>query len=272
MMRRLGLALLVLALAACAGPEEISGVGPRDGDAPPALDGRTFLSRSVTGHDLVIGTTIELSFNDGNLGASAGCNSMGAPYSLDGDTLVTEGQGMTQTEIGCDPPRHSQDEWLSRFLTSEPTIALSGNDLTLAKGTTTIRLLDREVADPDRPLVGTSWRVDTIIEGDAASSVPDEGDVILRFPDETTFEASSQGCTSVRGEMSLGPQTITFDDIAVDDIACPSPWAETLEVIDGVETTYKIEAARLTIDALTIDAPRKGIAAVAVEPPTTSPR
>ena len=43
MMRRLGV-LLLLVLAACAGPEEISGVGPGDGEAPPALDGRTFLS------------------------------------------------------------------------------------------------------------------------------------------------------------------------------------------------------------------------------------
>ena len=60
--------------------------------------------------------------------------------------------------------------------------------------------------------------------------------------------------------MTLGPQTITFGDVIVDDIACPSPWAETLAVIGAGETTYRIEAARLTIEA---DA--KGIAAVAVE-------
>jgi heat shock protein HslJ len=264
------LAVLLL-LASCTGREEISGVGPGDGDAPPALDGRTFLSRSVGGHDLVPGTQIQLSFNDGNLGATAGCNSLGAPYSMDGSTLVIEGQGMTMTEIGCDPPRHDQDEWLSGFLTSSPMIELSANELKLTSGSTTIELIDREVADPDRPLVGTTWRVDTIIDGDAASSVPDGGDVILRFPTDTTFEASSEGCTSVKGEMTLGPRTISFADVAVDDIACPSPWAETLEVIDGVETTYRIEAARLTIDALTIDSERKGIAAVAVEDATTAP-
>jgi heat shock protein HslJ len=263
MMRRLGAALVLLALAACA-PEEISGVGPGDGDGPPALEGRTFLSRSVKGHELVAATRIQLSFNDGNLGATAGCNSLGSPYSLDGDVLVTEGQGMTQTEIGCDPPRHAQDEWLSGFLTSKPTITLSGNELTLTKGSTTIELVDREVADPDRPLVGTRWRVDTIITGDAASSVPDDGDVILRFPTDSTFEASSEGCTSVKGEMTLGPQTITFGDVTVDDIACPSPWAETLDVIGAGETTYKIDAARLTIDAAD-----HGIGAVAVEAAAT---
>ena len=53
---------------------------------------------------------------------------------------------MTQTEIGCDPPRHDQDEWLSGFLTSSPTVTLSGNELTLTKDTTTIELVDREVA------------------------------------------------------------------------------------------------------------------------------
>lgn len=265
MMRRLGVVLL-LALAAC-GPEEISGLGPGDSDAPPALDGRTFLSRSVTGHALVPGTQIQINFKEGNIGATAGCNSLGAPYSLDGDTLVTEGQGMTQTEIGCDPARHKQDEWLGGFLTSRPTVALSGSELTLTKDTTEIVLVDREVADPDRPLVATTWRVDTIIEGDAASSVPDEGNVILRFPDETTFEARSEGCTAVKGEMTLGPQTITFGQVPVDDIACPSPWAETLEVIGAGETTYRIDAARLTIEA-----GDRGIGAVAVEPPTASPR
>jgi heat shock protein HslJ len=257
---RIAVAFLLVLLASCTGPEEISGVGPGDGDAPPALDGRTFLSRSVTGHDLVRGTKIQLSFNDGHVGATAGCNSLGAPYTLEGDTLVTEGQGMTQTEIGCDPPRHDQDEWLSGFLTSKPTLALSGNELTLTKGTTTIEFVDREVADPDRPLVGTTWRVDTIIDGDAASSVPDEGDVTLAFPTDTTFEASSEGCTSVKGEMTLVPQTITFGDVVVDDIACPSPWAETLEVIGAGETTYKIDAARLTIEA-----DGTGVAAVATE-------
>jgi heat shock protein HslJ len=272
MTRRLGVLLILLVLGACAAPEEISGVGPGDGEAPPALDGRTFLSRSVSGHDLLPGTQIQLTFNDGNVGATAGCNSLGAPYSLDGDTLVTEGTGMTQTEIGCDPMRHKQDEWLAVFLTSSPTVTLTANELKLTSGSTTIELLDREVADPDRPLVGTTWRVDTIIDGDAASSVPDDGDVTLRFPTEATFEASSEGCTSVSGEMTLGPQTISFGDVAVDDIACPSPWAETLDVIDGVETTYRIQAARLTIDALTIDAGRKGIAAVAVGEATASPR
>jgi heat shock protein HslJ len=265
---RITAALALLCLVACTGPEEISGVGPPgDGDAPPALDGRTFLSRSVTGHDLVPGTRIQLSFNDGNVGATAGCNSLGAPYRLDGDALVTEGRGMTQTEIGCDPPRHDQDEWLSGFLTSAPTVVLSGNELTLTKGMTTIEFVDREAADPDRPLVGTRWRVDTIIDGEAASSVPDEGDVILRFPTDKMFEASSEGCTSVNGEMTLGPQTISFGNVVVDDIACPSPWAETLEVIGAGETTYRIEATRLTIDA-----DGTGIAAVAVEDATASPR
>jgi heat shock protein HslJ len=252
--------MIVAMASACSAPEEVGGLGPRDGDAPPALDGRTFLSKTVTGRKLVAGTRIQLSFTDGNVGATAGCNSLGAPYSLAGDTLVIQGAGMTQTEIGCDPDRHAQDEWLSEFLTSEPTMTLSGSELTLTRGTTTIGFVDREVADPDRPLVGTSWRVDTIIDREAASSVPDETDVILRFPTDSSFEVSSEGCTSASGEMQVGPGTITFGELAVDDVGCPSPWAETLRVLRAGETTYEIEAARLTIEAGDV-----GIAAVAVE-------
>src|SRR5918992_2557978 len=117
-------------------------------------------------------TRITLNFvADGHrLGAQAGCNQMGGPASFDGDHLVVD--DMATTEMGCDPPRHAQDEWLARFLTSRPEWSRSGSTLTLDNGTARIVLEDRDVADPDRPLRGTRWVVDTIVEGETASSVP----------------------------------------------------------------------------------------------------
>jgi heat shock protein HslJ len=252
------LALLVL-LAAC-GPDEVDtiGAGASPTDRPPSLDARTFISRSVSGHQLVEGTEIRLTFKDGNLGAQAGCNSLGAPYSLDGDRIVTDGTGMSMTEIGCDPPRHDQDEWLSGFLTSKPTYKLAGDDLTLRSGDVTIELRDREVVEPDRPLVRTTWRVDTILSGDSASSVPEGGHVTLEFPSETTFRATAKDCNTAEGTMTVARGTITFDEFTVTAIGCPSPWAETLKVLQAGETRYSIEADRLTIQA-----DEDGIAAVA---------
>ena len=50
--------------------------------AAASLDGRTFLSTGVQGQTLVPGSTIRLSFKDGQLGISAGCNRMGGAYSI----------------------------------------------------------------------------------------------------------------------------------------------------------------------------------------------
>lgn len=247
MHRIVGAAIAALLLLGACGPSEVGDVAPRATGAGDTVDGRVFLSRSVTGRELVEGTEIRLTFRDGQLGATAGCNSLGSPYAIRDDTLVVTGEGMSMTEIGCDPDRHDQDTWLAAFLSGEPRIELEGDELTLSRGSTTIVLVDREVADPDRELIGTTWEVDTVVSGETASSAAPG--VTLTFPDRETFTAGSEGCTSVEGSMRLGEGTITFGDFAVRDIGCPHPWAETLEVIGSGETSYTIEASRLTIEA-----------------------
>ena len=147
--------LILLALTACStGPEQ-------------TLDGTEWLSTAVTedGADrpLVDGTRIRVSFTDGELAASAGCNTMGGAYRIEEGLLVVEGGAIT--EMGCDEQRHAQDDWLFGFLGSQPAIAQEGDKLTLTSGETVIALQDREVAEPDLPLTGTTWTVDTILCG-----------------------------------------------------------------------------------------------------------
>src|SRR5690606_5306551 len=55
---------------------------------PDQLAGRTFLSTAATGRDLVPGSTLTLSFEDGNVGANAGCNHMGGTPVWDGEMLT----------------------------------------------------------------------------------------------------------------------------------------------------------------------------------------
>ncbi|MEX2393152.1 MAG: META domain-containing protein [Actinomycetota bacterium] len=238
-------AVMLFALTGCAAREQAGNVGPTN-DPTRSLDGRAFISQRVSGHELVAGTEIRLTFDDGRLGAAAGCNSLGAPYSIDDDDLVIA-EGMSMTEMGCDPARHEQDEWLADFLTSEPTIVVDGDELTLEGTEATIELLDREVADPDRELIGSIWRVDTVLDSDSASSVA--GIVTLEFLDDRSFKVTAKDCTSATGSMEITDETISFDDFAVDDIGCPLPWQETLDVLRAGNTTYSIEASRLEIEA-----------------------
>ena len=53
-------------------------------------------------HPLVEGTRISLRFNNGNIAASAGCNSMSGPYQIDDNRQLTV-EDLSTTEIGCDP-------------------------------------------------------------------------------------------------------------------------------------------------------------------------
>jgi heat shock protein HslJ len=247
--RRVALLVLALVLVAC---------GDDDDVAAAALDGRDYLSTAVEGRSLVPGTQIRLSFTDGQVGAQAGCNSLGAPYEVVDDHLVIGG-GLSMTEMGCDAERHAQDEWLADLLGAGPVIAVESDELTLTSTDATVRLLDRRVADPDRPLTGTRWRVDTVLSGDAASSVPDAGAVTLEIGDDA-LTATSAGCASVVVGMQVDGDRLHFGPASVDDVACPPPWASVLEVLGTGEATWSITAARLTITAGEI-----GISAVADE-------
>jgi heat shock protein HslJ len=230
-----------------------------DADASSRLEGREFLATSVEGRTLVSGTQIRVSFDDDQIGASAGCNSLGAPYEVVDGRLVVKGSGMATTDMGCDPQRHAQDAWLATLLQSKPRLDLDADSLTVTAADAVLHLLDRAVADPDRPLVGTRWRVDTVLRDGSASSALDAPPVTLELTDDGALVATSPQCTSARVDVEIDEArgALTFGDVVVDAIGCPPPWEETLEVLRRGEARYSIEAARLTITAGDI-----GVAAV----------
>lgn len=153
------------------------------------------VSEDGTARPLVEGTTITLRFVGDQVAASLGCNQLGAPYEIDGDRLVVE--QLSMTEMGCDPERHAQDQWFAELLQSGPTITLGGDRLTLSADGTAVVLVDREVAEPDASLVGTTWEVDGFADGqdpeDTAMSlsVPEPG--MVRFEDDG-FISGKDGC------------------------------------------------------------------------------
>ncbi|MCC5950650.1 MAG: META domain-containing protein [Acidimicrobiia bacterium] len=267
---------LLLAAAACAGDDAGVATGPTDEPGEEStlaadLDGRTFLSIEVEGHDLVEGTEIMLSFEDGQLGASAGCNSMGGDATFDGDTLVVE--GLFQTEMGCDPELHAQDEWLAGVLTGAPTLALDGDDLVVTTDDARIVLLDRSVAVPDEPLEGTLWRLDTIIDGDVAStpglfedpapgeegSDPDTPvDDAPRTGGAPTLQFAADGSVAVFAGCNQGStgfevidDTLRFDPLPLTRMACEPGRMElertVTDLLDDGEVTFEIDGPTLTL-------------------------
>lgn len=212
------------------------------------LRGRTFLSTSVTENgqpkQLVAGTRITLSFaaDGASVGAYAGCNHMGGPGRIENARLVV-GE-LASTLMGCDRGRNEQDSWLAAFLTGRPSIALTGDELVLSGGTTEIRLLDRKVAAPDRPLIGTRWVVESLIDREAASSIP--GGAVAHLTIGADGRSSGNtGCNQMGGSAATTATTIAFSDVFTTRMACDPDRTRleqaVLAVLRGT-VTYEIDA------------------------------
>ncbi|MEA2676531.1 MAG: hypothetical protein QOJ81_672 [Chloroflexota bacterium] len=266
---RLGLTtLMVTTLIACA---QAPGASPTpsphptatptadpsiNGTVPAGLAGRMFLSTSVTQAGapfaLAPNTRIRLTFDTtSGLSANAGCNIIGGSYTLDGNRIVWTGGGMT--EMGCDDPRHAQDDWLAAFLGANPTFVLNGNDLTLTVDDTVITLLDREVAEPDQPLVGPVWVLNSIIVGgDAVSSVPAGVTATMTFNANGTVDINF-GCNSGGGQYALDGDSITFSELIQTEMACAGAAGQVESAVISVLTddalTFTVDAGSLTLTA-----------------------
>lgn len=193
-LRLVALLAAAVLLVACGDDDESVDAGDGGAALAPA-----YVSVEVTEagqpRPLVTGTAISLRFDAGRIGASLGCNQLGGPYELDGDRLLVE--DLSMTEMGCDPDRHAQDEWFAGLLQSAPTLVVDGDTMTLTSGETVVRFVDREVAEPDRELVGTTWEVDGFADGqdpdDAAMSVAVDEPATVRF-EEDGFVTGTDGC------------------------------------------------------------------------------
>jgi heat shock protein HslJ len=243
-------AVLAVLVGACGDDDVQVGDGATT-TAPSSLNGRTFVAQSVTEDgapfDLVTGTEVRLTFADGTIGASAGCNSFGGDYTLaDGSLRVGQLGG---TEIGCDEARHAQDEWLVAFLAGDPAVALDGDELVLSTATTRMELLDREVADPDRPLAGTVWVLDSIIAGDTVSSVPTDEPLTLEIVDGRL--RADTGCNTLGAAVTVERDRIVLGEVETTTAGCASAERRALEeqvtsVLTGT-VAVEIEARSLTL-------------------------
>ncbi len=234
------LATLLVATACGQGDDNASGSG-----SPTGLDGRTFLSTAATGIELVADTRVSITFENGTVRANAGCNTMSGDYELvDGRIVVAQ---LTATEMGCDPPRHAQDDAIASLLMLGASYELTGDELVLRRDAIELRLTDRRVADPDRPLVGTAWELDTLIDGEVASTSPAGYAATLRIEgDRFTLDGS---CNDFDGPVTVEGDRLVFGQTRMTAVGCGD--LEEIErrlmsFFQG-EATFTIEADRLTI-------------------------
>lgn len=179
------------------------------------LVGTTFVGEDVTGHDLVAGTEITLSFDDDNLSASAGCNSLGADIQWQDDTLVTT--EVWTTMMGCNPALHEQDDWLVEVLTGSPQVTREGDTLRVVGEGARIIL----VAEADAPLEGSRWLLEGLVEGESVSSLPASVTASLMIDDGTL--AAELGCNTGSTNVTIGETTLELGQVTQTKMACLEP-------------------------------------------------
>ena len=237
-------------LAACGSDDDASNTSDTEASVPASdldLDGTTFVSTDVEGHDLVADSEIRLSFQDGSISINAGCNTLVGAYTLDGDTLQAPVLAMTQ--MACDPALMDQDTWLSETFSGNPTLAADGDNLTVtgADGST-ITFLDAAVAEPDQPLEGTRWVVDGLLANQGVSTVPIGAEATITITDGTA--AVEAGCNTGSASVEITDTTITFGPLALTRMACGPEQTELENAVVAVlagDVTYTIASDTLQL-------------------------
>ena len=220
--------------------------GPKGkGMSEQDLDGRTFLSTSVSGHDLVADSVLRLTFEGSVLAANAGCNTMTSEYSLADGALAWSAMPAA-TMMGCDPDLMAQDTWITGLLTEGMKATLEEDVLTLVGDGVTIEM--KEEAQTE--LTGTTWKLESLGQGDAVSSLPSGTKPatieIAEGGNVTVFTGCNNGGTTVE----VADQTLTFGVMRLTQMACPDDDASVekavVTVLDG-ETQMDINGTTLTI-------------------------
>ncbi|MBF6176709.1 META domain-containing protein [Nocardia blacklockiae] len=242
-MARLVPLVAVLGIVAACG-----GGGGEDAGGGATPMGRSFVSTKVEGTPIPGGGPLRLSFADGRVSATSGCNTGSGPVSFDGDVLRVS--GMATTLMACPDDRSGADAWQTALLQSGPKWRLTDDTLTLTGDDITVTLLDKKVAEPDRTLTGTAWTVTALLrpEGQVRSRALDDARPSLTIAPDGQVTGTA-GCNRMTGGADIAGADVTFR-IATTKVACPPEAMEVerqvLEALDGTATAT-IDADTLTL-------------------------
>jgi len=237
----LALVLAITLLAACG-----------TSAAPASLADTAWVLQLLRGQPVAAGSTITLEFVAGRLGGTAGCNSYGGAYTVQGDKL-TLGE-MVRTEMYCPAPgvMDQEDRYLEA-LAEGTRYRLTAGRLELLDGAGQVVLSFAPPAPrPTVVLQGTEWVLTTLLEGDAAASVLNGTEITLRLENGTV--GGTAGCNSYSGPYTLQGGTLSVGAVASTKMYCQEPAGLMDQESDYLALLQRMTSLELDGDLLTLRA------------------
>lgn len=238
----LSAAFAALLVAACtaAGAPSPSVAGPIEltGDwqlASGTVDGAPF--------PMPAGAQITLTVKGTTIGGRAACNHYGGDLVVDADGTPRFNVS-SMTEMACEEPVMAAESAFLAAMSRIRDVGRDGDRLTL-RGQGLELVFDRLAPPPVAELVGTDWVLESLVDGDAVSSVAGDP-ASLRFDAGGTV-AGGTGCRTFSGKWIEANGGITFPEWGMDQTECdPALQSQDSHVV-GV-----LEGFRVAIDGHTL--------------------
>jgi heat shock protein HslJ len=245
------LCALTLLLAACG---EAAGPGAEGEPAEPP-DGAWVLVDG-TGPDgavLVVDALRPTLTVDGQDWGGQICNSYGATVEVDGDRL--EVQDLMSTEMACldDGAMESEAAYLDAFRLVD-RFERDGGALVLTGADVELRFDAQDVAEDDAAFEGTTWRLESIAEGQDADAAVSSvvGDAFVAFDGEEL--TGHNGCNQFAGAYELEGDQLVVEDLGQTLIGCDGPEGEQEAVVMAVlESGPTVRHDGMTLELTTPD-------------------
>lgn len=191
--------------------------------------------------------------NDGrSFGGSTGCNSYFGEYTIGGGTISFGDMGMT--EIACDEPLMTQESHVMAVLVEASIYSVEDGILTIGEiGGSALQYEDRAIAFPDAELAGTQWIGDTIIRGDAATTLVPGSEVTLFIDAAQSVATGAASCNLFTANVEWDATQITFAPYGLTERFCVADGVmEQEDVVVAIlqgEMRVEIDGDRLTLSA-----------------------
>ncbi|GGY72014.1 META domain-containing protein [Streptomyces omiyaensis] len=259
------LAAALPVLTACGGPGAGSG-GAADPDLPLTGTHWTVAAVTVDGGRSTAPDGAAVDFAEsGRARGSTGCNHFGATVAVAGSTVTVTPEEVTEKGCPGDLQRFEK-AFLAAFTGPlEGTMREGALTLASADGARKVEL----AAEPSAPLRGTTWKVDGLVSGDTAASLPAGAETKARLVIGADGRITGNlGCNDFSAAVRIDEKAraLTVDGpAATTRMMCASPQmsleTQLYELLDG-PLSYRLDHRTLTLT----DGAGQGLTARAAPP------